>query len=251
MRRFPAFAVLCAVAALSVAASGQKRPITEKDIFAFHWIGDSQLSPDGSAIAYVEATVTPSRDGYQTSIYLLDLTKAGATPRELTPGPHDSSPRWSPDGKQIAFVRSAEKDGKPAPAQVYLKIVGADANPIRLSDLPKGASNPSWSPKGDAIVVVSSTPQDQDKAKLDATLKARATGDDAHVSDVRIVNRNVYRMNGEGNIDSSFVPQLYLIYLPKADGTQAPAWQLTGGRFGVSEYIWPKSGDHSNWIYYT
>ena len=251
MRRFPAFAVLCAVAALSVAASGQKRPITEKDIFAFHWIGDSQLSPDGSAIAYVEATVTPSRDGYQTSIYLLDLTKAGGTPRELTSGPHDSSPRWSPDGKQIAFVRSAEKDGKPAPAQVYLKIVGADANPIRLSDLPKGASNPSWSPKGDAIVVVSSTPQDQDKAKLDTTLKARATGDDAHVSDVRIVNRNVYRMNGEGNIDSSFVPQLYLIYLPKADGTQAPAWQLTGGRFGVSEYSWPKSGDHSNWIYYT
>ena len=251
MRRFPALAVFCAVAVFSHGASGQKRPITEKDIFAFHWIGDSQLSPDGSAIAFVEATVTPSRDGYQTAIYLLDLSTQGATPKELTAGPHDSSPRWSPDGKQIAFVRSAEKDGKPAPAQVYVKTVGTDANPIRLTDLPKGASSPTWSPNGDALVVTSMTPQDQEKTKLDATLKARATGDDAHVSDVRIIDRNTYRMNGEGYVDSTLVPQLYLVYLPKADGAQAAPWQLTGGRFGVQEYIWPKTGEHSNWIYYT
>jgi dipeptidyl aminopeptidase/acylaminoacyl peptidase len=251
MRTLLRSVVLFAVAILPLAATAQKRPITEKDIFAFHWIGDSQLSPDGSAVAFVEASVTPSHDGYQTAIYLLDLNKPGAEPKELTAGPHDSSPRWSPDGKQIAFVRSAEKDGKPAPAQVYLKTVGTDANPTRLSDLPKGASSPTWSPAGDAIAVTSQTSQDQDKAKLEAAAKARATGDDAHVSDVRIVDREVYRMNGEGNLDSSLVPQLYLIFLPKADGTQAPAWQLTGGRFGVEEYIWPHTNNHSDWIYYT
>jgi dipeptidyl aminopeptidase/acylaminoacyl peptidase len=249
MRILLRLAVLFAVAVLPMAASAQKRPITEKDLFAFHWIGDSQLAPDGSAIAFVQASVTASRDGYQTAIYLLDLTKPGSTPQELTAGPRDSSPRWSPDGRQIVFLRSVEKDGKFGPAQLYLQPVGPkDVNPIRLTDLPKGVSSPSWSPKGDAIAVVSQTPQDPEAAKLDAARKARATGDDAHVSDVRIVNREIYRMNGEGNLDSTLVPQLYLVYPLKADGTQPAPWQLTGGRFGVQEYVWSPA---SHWIFYT
>jgi len=247
MRILLRFALLATVAVLPALA--QKRPITEKDIFAFTWLGDSQLSPDGSSVAYVQATVTPSRDGYQTAIYLLDLTKPGAAAQVFATGPRDSSPRWSPDGKRIVFLRSVEKDGKFGPAQLYLKPVGAkEVNPIRLTDLPKGVSSPSWSPKGDAIAVTSATPQDQETAKLEAAAKARATGDDAHVSDVRIVDREVYRINGEGNLDPTFVPQLYLVYPLKADGTQAAPWQLTGGRFGVEEYTWSPA---SNRIFYT
>jgi dipeptidyl aminopeptidase/acylaminoacyl peptidase len=248
MRRLLRFLVLFTIAVLPIAASGQKRPITEKDLFAFTWIGDSQLSPDGSEVAYVQATVTPSHDGYQTSIYLLDLTRPGATAQTLTTGPRDTAPRWSPDGRQIAFLRSVEKDGKFGPAQLYLKALDPAVNPVRLTDLPKGVSTPSWSPKGDAIAVTALTPKDQDAAKLEAAKLARATGDDAHVSDVRIIDREIYRMNGEGYLEPSLAPQLYLVYLPKADGTQTAPWQLTGGRFGVQEYVWSHG---SNWLYYT
>ena len=200
----------------------------------------------------MEAAVAANREGYQTAIYLLDLTKPGAEAKELTAGPRDSSPRWSPDGKQIAFVRSAEKEGKFGPAQVYVKLVGKRGE----SDTDYGYGEGRfvagvWSPKGDAIAVSSLTAQDQDKAKSDAAMKARATGDDAHVSDVRIIDREVYRLNGEGYLDASLVPQIYLVYLPKADGTQASAWQLTGGRFGVEEFIWPATKGHADWIYYT
>jgi dipeptidyl aminopeptidase/acylaminoacyl peptidase len=245
-------AVVLVLALLPIAACAQRRNITETDLFDFHWIGDTQLLPDGKSVAFVQASVAPSHDGYQTSLYLLDLGKPGATPHLLISGSaqgnHDASPRWSPDGKHLAFLRAAEKEGKPSPAQLYLFDLTTNASPIRLSDLPKGVSAPQWSPDGTVLTVTSLTPKDQAKAKLEAAEKARATGDAAHVSDVRIINQAIYRFNGEGYLDADLVPQLYMVFLPKPDGTQDAPWQLTGGRFGVQDYLWSHK---SNWIFYT
>jgi dipeptidyl aminopeptidase/acylaminoacyl peptidase len=248
MRRLPSAGFVLTFALLSTVASAQKRPITEKDLFDFHWIGDSQLSPDGHTIAFVQTSVTSDHAGYQTSLYLLDLTRPAAAPQLLTEGTHDSTPRWSPDGRHIAFLRAAEKEGKPTPPQLYLVDLTPKSSPIRLTDLPKGASSPAWSPDGVALTVESLTPQDQAKAKLEAVEKARATGDAAHVSDIRIINRAIYRFNGEGYLDPTLVPQLYMVYLPKPDGTQDAPWQLTSGRFGVEEYLW---SPQSSTIFYT
>ena len=237
---------------LPALASAQKRPITDRDLFAFQWIGDEQVSPSGNAVVFVQASVTPDHSGYQTSLYLLDLTQPNASPQQLTPGTHDQSPRWSPDGSQIAFVRSAERAGAgaagpPSPPQVYLMPARVDGPVIRLTELPKGAGSPLWTPDGHALVVTSSTPQDQTKAKTEAAKLGRATGDEAHVSDIRIINRASYRFNGEGYLDPTFVPQLYMVYLPDAGGTQPPAWQLTGGRYGAQDALLAPNG----WLFYT
>ena len=47
----------------------QKRAITEKDLFQFHWIGNPQLSPDGKQVAFVRIVVDEKRDDYETSIW--------------------------------------------------------------------------------------------------------------------------------------------------------------------------------------
>src|SRR5436305_13503654 len=101
---------------VSVAASigvAQKRKITEKDLFSFRWIGDPQLSPDGSKVVFVRVTVNEKRDGYDTQLWIVGASgEAAAQP--LTNGKRDTSPRWSPDGKRIAFVRArgAEQNGR-------------------------------------------------------------------------------------------------------------------------------------------
>ena len=104
-----------ALAAIAASAQAQKRLITEKDIFQFNWIGDPQISPDGSRVAFVKVTVDEKKTGYDTAIWSVSTTRDNEQPRRMTDGKHDSSPRWSPDGKWLVFVRAPEPaDADPA-----------------------------------------------------------------------------------------------------------------------------------------
>jgi dipeptidyl aminopeptidase/acylaminoacyl peptidase len=148
------------ILALLVASTAfaQKRNITEKDLFDFVWIGDYQLSPDGSRVVFVRVTTNEKKEGYNTSLWAA-ATSGDPAPHQLTKGDHDAMPRWSPDGKFLVFLRATEKDGKPEPPQLcMLPMQGGDAFPF--ADLPKGAGEPAWSPDGKSIAFTSTTNQD-------------------------------------------------------------------------------------------
>src|SRR5205823_10312249 len=90
-----------------------------------------------------------------TSIWSVPVS-GSEVPHQLTKGDHDSTPRWSPDGKFLLFVRATEKDGKPESPQLsILPMAGGDS--FSLTDLPKGASNPAWSPDAKTIAFTSET----------------------------------------------------------------------------------------------
>src|SRR5215510_14051240 len=136
-------------------ALADKRPITEKDLWDFVWIGDPQVSPDGSRVAFVRITVNDKKEGYNTSIWSVPAV-GGEAPRQLTKGNHDTTPRWSPDGKFLLFLRSTEKEGKPEPPQLaMLPMSGGDS--FIFTDLQRGANSPVWAPDGKNIAFVSDT----------------------------------------------------------------------------------------------
>src|ERR1700735_5583534 len=87
----------------------QTRSITDKDLFDFIWVANPQLSPDGTRVAFTRVNVDEKRTGYETSIWAV-ATSGGDAPVRMTNGKHDAQPRWSPDGKHIAFVRGGDKD---------------------------------------------------------------------------------------------------------------------------------------------
>src|SRR5262245_14532315 len=156
MVRRTSVAVLACVVVLAVAPRAQSRRfITEKDLFAFTWIADPQIAPDGSTVAFVRVTVNEKDNRYESSIFTVPAG-GGEAPRRLTSGVRDTAPRWSADGKRMAFVRSIDKDGKAQPPQIYvLEMDGGEARPV--TEVTRGAGSPVWSPDGKTIAFASAT----------------------------------------------------------------------------------------------
>jgi len=158
------------------------RPITEKDFLAFKWIADPQISPDGASVAYVLVAVNEKEDRYDTNLWVVPSSGA-SEPRRLTTGPRDSTPRWSPDGRTIAFTRAADEKARP---QIYLLSM-AGGEPRRLTDLPRGAGAPAWSPDGKRIAFGSGT-TDKD---IEEARAAKTAKEPPKKSDVRVITRAV------------------------------------------------------------
>jgi dipeptidyl aminopeptidase/acylaminoacyl peptidase len=250
--------VICFLLALFAGIStsfAEKRAITEKDLFDFVWIGDPQVSPDGSRVAFVRVTVNDKKEGYNTSIWTVPL-EGGEEPHQLTKGDHDSVPRWSPDGKFLLFLRATEKNGKPEPPQLAL-LPTAGGDSFVFTDLPKGAANPSWAPDGKMIAFTSDTNAEdlvkQEKKKREEESKKTGGGNAPagaaeHDSDVRVITRAVYRQDNEGYIDPKHPTHIWLVSAPRSADEKVKPRQLTKGRFDEDSATWSKDGSQ---IYFT
>ena len=74
--------VVAIVVSLGLPAFAQKRNITEKDLFNFVWIGDPQVAPDGSRVAFVRTKGNDNNDGYNNAIW--PVSKTNGVTRQLT-----------------------------------------------------------------------------------------------------------------------------------------------------------------------
>jgi len=230
----------CLILIPCLSAAPAKRPITETDLYAFRWIASPQISPDGAKIVYTLVTVNAKHDNYETSLWIIPAS--GGAQRQLTSGTHDSSARWSPDGRTLAFLRAPEqkdKDGKPQPAQIYLlSMDGGEARP--LTDIPKGAGRLAWAPDGRTIAFSSTTlSKDFDKKKDDK---------DEPESDVRVIVKAAYRMNGEGYYEPDRPSHIWTVPVPKIPAGPEKAKQITTGEFSESDIVWLHDGSK---IYFT
>ena len=240
--RFRASLLVLLVVFLAAPALAQKRNITEKDIFSFVWIGDPQVSPDGSRVVYVRVTVNEKKDGYSTAIWTV-ATANGET-RQLTNGPRDTTPRWSPDGKYLLFVRAPETGGRVEPPQLFM-LAMAGGEPFQFTTLPRGAGGPQWSPDGKMISFYNgATAEEIAKAATAASQpKPAASPTPAErESDVRVINRAVYRANGAGFLDFKHPQHIWVVTAPTTGDQKVKPTQLTKGHYSDSGAVWAKDG---------
>ena len=240
-RTFSGLALLLVVALSLPAAllAADKRAITEMDLFKFVWIADPQISPDGSRVAFVRVWVNQKADRYDTALWIVPTS--GGPSRQITAGPRDGSPRWSPDGKTLAFIRSPERDGRPQPAQIWLmSLEGGEAQP--LTDTPRSPAGFEWSPDGKTIAFVSREDPSKEKEKPnpeDPEAKDKAP---EHVSDVRVISKAVYRANGGGYLNPKLHGHIWTVSVPAMAGEKPKQKQITRGNFDEGNISWSPDG---------
>jgi dipeptidyl aminopeptidase/acylaminoacyl peptidase len=150
----------CAPAALLHAQATQQRGITAEDFYAFEFLGDPRLSPDSRWAAYVVTTVDQRQNRRLSQIWLAP-TDGSRPPRQFTTSPQPSnSPRWSPDGRALAFIST-----RPAPDT-------ATPSP-QASATPTPTPSPTASPTPVSAALPQGLPSALQTAAADATPRAQ------------------------------------------------------------------------------
>ncbi|MDQ7794869.1 MAG: S9 family peptidase [bacterium] len=190
-------------------------------------LGDPQLSPDGSQVAYVREYVDHKRDAICTDIWLVNTE--GGEPRQLTAaGALDRLPRWSPDGRRLAFLSN-----RGGTNQVWLiGVAGGEARVIATKEQPHSA--PLWSPDGTQIGFVAAVgAEDQDPAYPGAP-----PGEDCRDGGPRIVAVPHHKLDGAG----FFGCRWGHVFVVPAEPGEATARQVTSGRFSHQAFAWSPDG---------
>jgi dipeptidyl aminopeptidase/acylaminoacyl peptidase len=221
------------------AAQPSPRGVTPEDYFSFEFISDPQISPDGKLAAYVLTKVDRAQNRRNTSIWMV-ATDGSRAPWQFTTSPQSSSsPRWSPDGKSLAFLSSRPEStpaaapaagtassgtAEPPRAQVYvLSMNGGEAR--RITNLKNGVSGFRWSPDGTRFVAVSRIGPGDGK------------GENKDRSDVRHYKNSSYKFNDTGWFDDRRT------HLWVVDAKSGEAKQITeGDDWNDSDPQWSPDG---------
>jgi dipeptidyl aminopeptidase/acylaminoacyl peptidase len=198
--------LLLTLASLAIA---QRRGVTAEDYFAFEQAGDPQIAPDGKWVAYTVTTIDQKTNRRVSRIWIAALDGSHPPVPYTGEGSSSTSPRWSPDGRFMAFLSSRAEGlpgtGVPQRAQIWiLSRNGGEAR--RLSNLENGISSIEWSPDSNHLAGLTRTGPPPSKN-----------------SDVRHYTHSNYKFNDTGWFDEK---RSHVVVVDAKTGT---AKQITDG----------------------
>jgi dipeptidyl aminopeptidase/acylaminoacyl peptidase len=134
--------------------------MTPEDVYALTSVGDPRISPDGRRVAYVVTGIDEEANAYRSAIWVAPLDGSEES-RQFTSGErNDSSPRWSPDGRWLAFVSNRDgEDEQKAKGQLYL-LPANGGEPRRLTDGKENVESIAWSPDSSRIAFARRVPDE-------------------------------------------------------------------------------------------
>jgi dipeptidyl aminopeptidase/acylaminoacyl peptidase len=126
---------------------------------------EAQIAPDGRRVAYRLRPLSKKDEHMSSALWIADLDDSGQAPRQFTAGEaEDSTPQWSPDGRQIAFLSDRARRST---AQLYLiDASGGEARALTSREHKKAVEQFAWSPGGGHIAFSSADePSEEDERR--------------------------------------------------------------------------------------
>jgi dipeptidyl aminopeptidase/acylaminoacyl peptidase len=188
---------LIALAATGVAsaapAESPSHVFEGKDIFSLQCVTDPQIRPDGHVVAYVRVSYDIMTDRPRRSIWLVDADTGTQTPLAAGPG-SNYSPRWSPDGKRLAYV--ASEGGR---SQLFVRWMQMD-QAARITDLTETPEDLQWSPDGRSIAFIMMTADEKTSLGVSPPRPEGANW----AEPLTVITDVKYRADGEGYLKPGY-----------------------------------------------
>lgn len=204
----------------------EKRTLQVDDLFAIRSVRDPRFSPDGTRVAFTASAMDLKKDNADSDIYIVSTAPNGGEPWRVTSSAKgESSPRFSPDGKYLAFLSSRDSEK----TQVYLMdLRGGEAS--KLTDYKGGVSSFAWSPDGRKLGIVASDPDPDDE---------KPSGGEKKTAKPIEVRRLQFKRDGAGYLDD--VKQHIHVF----DVEKKSSVQVTTGKHDEEQIAWSPDG---KWI---
>jgi dipeptidyl aminopeptidase/acylaminoacyl peptidase len=231
------FAGFAGWAGLAAAAAAEPpRVLLPDDIYALKNVSDPRLSPDGKLVAFTVKAFARKEDGSDTDVYMVPL--AGGEALRLTGSPKpETSPRWSPDGRYLAFLSGRE--GKKT--QVWL-LPRAGGEAFQLTHYQADVQDLAWSPDGKrlALVVGDVDPDDPDVTgtaeELDKAKAKEKKEEPAKTPKPIVIKRRQFKRDIEGYL-RDIRNHIYVFDV----ATQASE-AVTTGSYDDTDPVWSPDG---------
>jgi len=182
-----AFALL---AILSARAQSQ-RTWTVEDILRQETLTDLEIAPDGRRIVWVHRQANFDEDRFETDLFLtyLDRKDTDGLPLtvQLTRSGNNRDPRWSPDGRYIAFLSSRKTgdDNKKQGSQLWL-LDTYGGEPYRLTELDVSVQDFAWFDSTRLVFAARETPTYDEQQRKKQKDDAQAVEDTTEFYPVRL-----------------------------------------------------------------
>lgn len=224
-----ALAAGATAAAAAAPAEGPSRAFGPMDLFSLSYATDPQVRPDGGAVAYVRESYDVMTDRAHPAIWLVDPATGAQTPLATEAGAPDMrSPRWSPDGKRLAFV--AAREGERPQLYVRWMDTGQVAKVATLSQAPRSLA---WSPDGKTLAFAAQVPE----APVTLGAPLRKPDGAKWAEPLQVITAVTYRFDNVGYLKPGHT---HLFVVPADGGSPR---QVTSGAFDDgSDIAWTPDG---------